>query len=163
MALVFQCRGCFIVTRLSSESVAPLSVWTKRDLSPIWRSVSFKSFKKKESEKSLWLPGKKRSLLLSSALMTGVSSRSFSWFFLIEKVKVKVTQLCLSLCNPMDCSLLSSSVHEIHSPGKNTGVGCHSLLQGIFPMQGLNPGLPHCIGFFIVWATKEDHLIEVPV
>ena len=30
------------------------------------------------------------------------------------------------------------------SPGKNTGVGCHALLQGIFPTQGLNPGLPHC-------------------
>ena len=30
------------------------------------------------------------------------------------------------------------------SPGKNTGVGCHFLLQGIFPNQGLNPGLLHC-------------------
>ena len=30
------------------------------------------------------------------------------------------------------------------SPGKNTGVGCRFLLQGIFPTQGLNPGLPHC-------------------
>ena len=30
------------------------------------------------------------------------------------------------------------------SPGKNTRVGCHALLQGIFPTQGLNPGLPHC-------------------
>ena len=30
------------------------------------------------------------------------------------------------------------------SPGKNTGVVSHSLLQGIFPTQGLNPGLPHC-------------------
>ena len=29
------------------------------------------------------------------------------------------------------------------SPGKNTGVGCHALLQGIFPTQGLNPGLLH--------------------
>ena len=29
-------------------------------------------------------------------------------------------------------------------PGKNTGVGCHFLLQGIFPNQGSNPGLPHC-------------------
>ena len=29
-------------------------------------------------------------------------------------------------------------------PGKNTGVGCHFLLQGIFPTQGSNPGLPHC-------------------
>ena len=31
-----------------------------------------------------------------------------------------------------------------NSPGKNTGVGCHALLQGIFPTQGSNPGLPHC-------------------
>ena len=30
------------------------------------------------------------------------------------------------------------------SPGKNTGVGCHALLQGIFPTQEPNPGLPHC-------------------
>ena len=29
-------------------------------------------------------------------------------------------------------------------PGKNTGVGCHFLLQGIFPTQGLNPCLLHC-------------------
>ena len=31
-----------------------------------------------------------------------------------------------------------------NSPGKNTGVGCHFLLQGIFLTQGLNPGLPRC-------------------
>ena len=31
-----------------------------------------------------------------------------------------------------------------NSPGKNTEVGCRFLLQGIFPTQGLNPGLPHC-------------------
>ena len=43
----------------------------------------------------------------------------------------------------MDCSLPGSSVHG-DSPSKNTGVGCHALLQGIFPTQGLNPGLPHC-------------------
>ena len=30
------------------------------------------------------------------------------------------------------------------SPGKNTGVGCHALLQGIFPTQGSIPGLLHC-------------------
>ena len=30
------------------------------------------------------------------------------------------------------------------SPGKNTAVGCHALLQGIFPTEGLNPGLLHC-------------------
>ena len=40
----------------------------------------------------------------------------------------------------MDWSPPASSVHE-DSPGKNTGVGCHALLQGIFPTQGSNPGL----------------------
>ena len=30
------------------------------------------------------------------------------------------------------------------SPDKNTGVGGHALLEGIFPTQGSNPGLPHC-------------------
>ena len=50
---------------------------------------------------------------------------------------------CVLLCDPMDCSLLGSSVHG-DSPGKNTGVGCHTLLQGIFPTQGSNPGLLHC-------------------
>ena len=52
----------------------------------------------------------------------------------------KSLQLCPTLCDPMDSSLLGSSVHG-DSPGKNTGVGCHFLLQGIFPTQGLNLGL----------------------
>ena len=43
----------------------------------------------------------------------------------------------------MDCSPPGSSIHG-DSPGNNTGVGCHALLQGIFPTQGSNPGLPHC-------------------
>ena len=47
-----------------------------------------------------------------------------------------------SLCKPMDCSLPVSSIHR-DSPGRNTGVGCHALLQGIFPTQGSNLGLPH--------------------
>ena len=34
-----------------------------------------------------------------------------------------------------------------NSPGQNTGVGSRSLLQGIFPTQGLNPDLPHCRWF----------------
>ena len=36
------------------------------------------------------------------------------------------------------------------SPGKNTGVGCHALLQGISPTEGLNPCLLHCSRFFTV-------------
>ena len=41
------------------------------------------------------------------------------------------------------CSPPGSFVHG-NAPGKNTGVGCHALLQMIFLIQGLNLGLPHC-------------------
>ena len=43
----------------------------------------------------------------------------------------------------MDCSPPDFSVHG-DSPGRNTGVGCHDLLQGISPIQGSKPGLLHC-------------------
>ena len=46
-------------------------------------------------------------------------------------------QSCPTLSYPSDCSLPGSSV-PWGSPGKNTGVGCHGLLQGIFSTQGLN-------------------------
>ena len=52
--------------------------------------------------------------------------------------KVKVTQPCPALCNPMDYT-----VHGILQAGR-LGVGSLSLLQGIFLTQGSNPGLPHC-------------------
>ena len=50
---------------------------------------------------------------------------------------MKVAQSYLTLCDPTDYS-------PWNSPGQNTGVGGLSLLQGIFPTQGWNPGLPHC-------------------
>ena len=40
-------------------------------------------------------------------------------------------------------------------PGKNTGVGCHFLLQDIFPTQGSKLGLPHCRQTLYLWATRE--------
>ena len=54
-----------------------------------------------------------------------------------------VAQSCPTLCNPMDSSPPGSSIHG-DSPAKNIGVGCHAVLQGIFPIQGSNLGLPHC-------------------
>ena len=46
------------------------------------------------------------------------------------------------ILQPMDCSPPGSSVHG-DSPGKNTGVGSHSLLRGIIPTQASNPGVLH--------------------
>ena len=51
-----------------------------------------------------------------------------------------VAESCSILCDTIDCSSPVASVYG-DSPGKNTGVGCHALLQGIFLTQGLNPRL----------------------
>ena len=82
-------------------------------------------------------PSSRRSSHLSWGSCTSV------WFFTAEPQgkpfygwsEVQVTQSCLIL-QPMDCPW--------DSPGQNTGVGSLSLLQGIFPTWGSNPGLPHC-------------------
>ena len=68
--------------------------------------------------------------------------------FLLLQVKVKVTQSCLTLYDLMDCS-------PWNSPDRNTGVGSYSLLQGVFPIQESNPGLPLAGGFFTSRATRE--------
>ena len=59
----------------------------------------------------------------------------------LDAVLCSVAQSCQALCDPMDYSPPGSSVHG-NSPGKNTGVGCHALLQWIFPSQGIKPKCP---------------------
>ena len=54
-----------------------------------------------------------------------------------------VAQWCPTMWDPMECSVAGTSVHG-HSPGKDTGAGSHTFLQGIFPTQGSNTGLLHC-------------------
>ena len=64
----------------------------------------------------------------------------------LQKEEVKeseVAQLCSTLCDPMD-SPCTKLLRPWDFLGKSTGVGCHFLFQGIFPIQGSNPGLPHC-------------------
>ena len=75
----------------------------------------------------------------------------------------KLLQLCPTLCDPMDYSPPGSSVHG-DSPGKNTEVGCHALLHGIFPTQGSNISLfmfPVLAGgFFTTTAAWEAQYQE---
>ena len=68
----------------------------------------------------------------------------------------KSPQSCPTLCDLMDCSRSGSSGYG-DSPGKNTGVGCHALLQGIFPNQGSNPRLlPALTGGFLTTSTAWE-------
>ena len=52
-------------------------------------------------------------------------------------------QSCPTLCDPYGLQPIRL-LFPWNSPGQDTGVGSLSLLQGIFPSQGLNPGLTHC-------------------
>ena len=54
----------------------------------------------------------------------------------LSQVRLFVTPWTVACQTPL-------SVHG-DSPGKHPGAGCHAFLQGIFPTQGMNPGLPHC-------------------
>ena len=71
--------------------------------------------------------------------------------FPLLKVKVKVTQSCLTLWDAMDYSLWNS-------PGQNTRVGSLSLLQGTFLTQGSNPGLPHYRQILYQLSYQGSHL-----
>ena len=68
-----------------------------------------------------------------------------------------VAQWCLTQCDPMDRSPPGSSVHG-DCPGNNIAVGCHALLQGIFPTQGLNPGLSQCRQILYHLSHQESPL-----
>ena len=58
------------------------------------------------------------------------------------QIYVLVAQSCPTLLNPMDGSPPGSSGHGDFTR-KNPGVGGHAILQGTFPTQGQNPGLPY--------------------
>ena len=86
----------------------------------------------------------------------------------ILRCKIKVSDL-FSLLQLLYLKLFENESHSIvsdslqlhvlyspwNSPGQNTGVSYHALLQGIFPTQGSNPGLPHCSRILYSWATRE--------
>ena len=84
--------------------------------------------------------------MLAKALLTSHSKMSDSSWVTIPSWLSRPLKLFF-------CIILPYIPHELGPtrilrpwgfPGKSTGMGCHFLLQGIFPTQGSNPGLPHC-------------------
>ena len=95
-----------------------------------------------ESSDKMWSTGEGKGYPL---LCSGLENSSYFCFYIIYILSLYIclwtlclfTQLCLTVCDPIDSS-------HGDSLGKNTGMSYQALLQGIFPTQGLNPGLPHC-------------------
>ena len=83
-------------------------------------------------------PGSLTSPVLASRFFTTSATWEAQWVYkIIGKMKVKVAQSCPTFA-------AQGLYSPWNSPGQNTGVGSRSLLQGIFPAQGLSPGLPRC-------------------
>ena len=84
--------------------------------------------------------------------------------------KMHPSLMCVCVCVwCVSCSVVSDSLWHCglkparllcpwNSPGKNSGVGCHSLLQGTFPTQGSNLVSYIAGRFFTVWATRDGFL-----
>ena len=78
----------------------------------------------------------------------------YRWWWHLWVGQCLVTQLHLILCSPMGWSPPGSSV-LVDSPGKNTGVGFHALLQRIFPIRD-RMQVPCIAGrFFTTWDTRQ--------
>ena len=98
----------------------------------------------KKTKTTFWdpIPGHPPPCIIPSSWVWGpsdmllVNATQQKWWWFSHKS-------CPTLATSWTGNLPGSSVHGIF-PGKMTGVGCHFLLQGIFPTQESNPGLLHC-------------------
>ena len=74
-------------------------------------------------------------------------------------MRVKITQSCLTLCSPMDCSPPGSSDHGIFQARVLEWIVI-SFYQGIFPTQGSNPDLPNCRQT-LYSLSHQDYLMSI--
>ena len=79
-------------------------------------------------------------------------------FFLMSHTTEMGALSCPTLCHPMDCSLLGSSVHGIFQA---TGESCHCLLQGIFLTQGSKLGLLQRTSFLVSLIFSIVSLVSI--
>ena len=94
-------------------------------------------------KKNEWMPFVVTWIDLEIIIPSELSQIDKDKYHLISRMGMhaKSLQSCPTLCDPVDCSHQTPLSMEF--PGKNTGVGCHFLLQGIFLTQRSNPGLLH--------------------
>ena len=99
-----------------------------------------------ESSDKTWSTGEGNGKPLQYSCLENPMNRMVSYYRELNRL----SQLSKTPPERESHSVVSDSLrpHGLYSlwnsPGQNTGVDSHSLLQGIFPTQGLNPGLLHC-------------------
>ena len=115
---------------------------------------------------SIWKPW----LTISLPRMSSASPRGACGCFLPPPLSTLIHSIlswCLVMCSVISDSLCPHGLQPAtllcpwNFPGKNTGVGCHFLLQGIFPTQVLN----HCLLHLLPWQAGSlplSHLGSLP-
>ena len=130
-----------VPNRLGNTHIAPKIQWTKYWVSKETVYISCKIFQKISKE------------CFGQPNRLGV----WGWCIRIAIVKIKCAVNCAQLLSHLwlfHCSPPGFSVHGI-SPGKSTGVGCHSLLQGNLANQGIEPSSPALAGrIFTTWRWQ---------
>ena len=92
----------------------------------------------------------------SSVILEPSKTKFFSVFIVSTSICHEVTRLDATILVFWMLSLSQLFPWTINSPGQNTGVGSLSFLQGIFPTQGLNPGLLHSRWILYQLSHKES-------
>ena len=93
---------------------------------------------------------------------TLVSIKS-SRIFLYHICEVKMKSLSRVLLFATTWTVADQASPSVGFSRQDTGLGCHFLLQGIFPTQGLNPGLPHCRQTLYPLSHQGSPAVYVPL
>ena len=138
--------------RLQSQRGDDISHWIPREQMP-------REWPKRGPEGDFKSPVKAKSLLLPACVLAEPPTLQLT----IEERKRKWSRSVVSDSVRPQGLQAARLLCPWNSPGKNTRGGCHTLLQGIFPTQGLNPGLPHCRQKFycLSYQGSPTHLLKV--
>ena len=126
-----------------------------QDLPEFQRACSNRCLSGKEGDTETREKSRNNSAALAQDPASASRDTHNSFLWALYATKVLAAQLSLALCDPMDWSSPGPYVHGILQT-KNPGMNSHSLLQGIFPTQGLNP----CLLCLLPW--QEGSLPLVP-
>ena len=115
-----------------------------------WRAINGKLWHDRFWD-NLWLPG--------FALLAVTVAIFVSTSYVSDTRMGLRSHLILVSCSVV-CHLATPWTIPLQAPGRNTGVGGHFLLQGIFSIQGQNPGLPHCRQILLPSEPPRKHLFN---
>ena len=121
---------------MTSPSICHLNQFPRRDVTKIY------NFNRQQDQMLLQLRSNFKIYIIPMVNSCGsLKKKGNTPIHFKPGIKVQfssVAQLCPTLCDPMDCMQPARLLCPWDFPGKNTGVGCHSMLQGIFLTQVSN-------------------------